>query len=215
MIQAKINNPQYTQFSQIFRTDTHSYTIDDIEREYEEWRYIFLNILGFKEDFEFDEFSISNRFTSTLAKTKINRRTKHGSLIINGQYIKHHSNPDSFHSTLAHETIHTLVGCFNHGDNFKWAGRKLMSVYNGLIIGRTSMDPGYIAYLNQKQTSESTPQNKYKIICSNCGQIFYRQRLSKVVKNPGSFRCGKCRGNLKVFEIQPDGLEVERKFIRI
>lgn len=47
---------------------------------------------------------------------------------------------------------------------------------------------------------QENPDKKYKIICQNCGQIIYRKRFnSKLIKK---YRCGKCKGKLKLLEIK-------------
>lgn len=219
MVQSKINLPEYKNFSYIFRIDTDSYTEHDIMEEYEEWRYILTHLLGFQESYEIGEAYISSRLYSCLAKTGKRKtpQSKYGYITVNANYIAHHSNSDNFHSTLAHETIHTLVGCFNHGPNFKAVGEKLASIYSGIAINRVSCDPEYKQYMHGKRlyTSTGDRQFKYKIVCPKCGQIIYRERLSKLVKSPDKFRCGKCGGKFDVYEIMSDGTEVRRMFITI
>lgn len=219
MVQSKINLPEYKNFSYIFRTDTDSYTEYDIMEEYEEWRYILTHLLGFQESYEIGEAYISSRLYSCLAKTGKRKtpQSKYGYITVNANYIAHHSNPDNFHSTLAHETIHTLVGCYNHGPNFKAAGEKLASVYSGIVINRLTCDPGYNKFARSKKTyvPKEERKYKYKVVCPKCGQIFYRERLSKLIKSPEKFRCGRCGGQFDIYEITSEGMEVRRMFIRI
>lgn len=210
MIRARINTAQYTNFSYIFRTDTNYYTEEDVKKEIGEWRQILTNLLGFQTSYYIDRVTFSSRLTSTLAKTG------RGYIVVNEGYLRHHGNSDNFHNTLAHETIHTLQGCFNHGENFKWVGRRLASLYDGVTITRTRCDAGYIAWKNQHKPHVEKPiAYKYKIVCEKCGQTFYRQRLSSIVKNPNNFRCGKCYGKFKIFEIMPDGTEIQRIFVTL
>lgn len=53
----------------------------------------------------------------------------------------------------------------------------------------------------KKSNIEYVPENqnyKYKIVCSECAQVYYRQRLQKnFIKK---FRCGKCNGKLRLEE---------------
>lgn len=219
MITVKIKDNQYRNFSYIFREDTNSYTVDDILCEYEEWRYILTELLGYQEAYEIGEAYISNRLTSCLAKTGKRKtpQSKWGHITVNGNFIKYHSSSNLFHSTLAHETIHTLVGCFNHGENFLRIGRELSNIYSGIEIRRTSNDPGYLMWLNNKKPYVPREERsfKYKIVCPKCGQIIYRERLSKLVKHPEKFICGRCHSKFDVYEVMPDGTEVKRVFIRI
>ncbi len=216
MLTCKVNNKEFTQFTNIFRTDTNKYTVEDIMEEIEEWTYILTQLLNETQSYKIDEIRFSSRLINCLAKTGRKNITR-GYVTINENYLRQHSNPDTFHSTLAHETIHTLIGCFNHGFNFIQTGRKLMAVYEGLSINRTSADTGYMAWVIQNNVNSSVKPHtpKYKIVCEKCGQTFYRQRLSAIVKNPNNFRCGKCYGKFKIFEIMPDGMEIQRVFINL
>lgn len=207
MIINKTNSSTFDNFYYIFRQDTHSYTEDDLLHEIWEWQTILTELLCFKKALYISRFSINNRLTSCLAKTFSN-----GTMEINGNYLKHHSDPDSLHSTLGHEAIHTLQGCFNHQHNFKIAGQRLMNVYKNLRIARTSIDIGYLEYLNTNKRKEE--DNHWKIVCTGCGQTFYKKRACKIVKNPKRFQCGICHGKFNVFELR-DGMEIQYLTVKI
>ena len=99
-------------------------------------------------------------------------------------------------NTIIHEIIHCFYGCNNHGEEFKkyakYINQKLG--YNITRLGNKEED-------FKKSNIEFVPDKinyKYKIVCSDCGQIFYRQRLQKNFTR--KFRCGKCNGMLQLIE---------------
>lgn len=51
--------------------------------------------------------------------------------------------------------------------------------------------------LERNKIRRKIEQANYIIICNNCGKKIYRQRESKVIKNPEKYRC-KCGGKLHV-----------------
>lgn len=92
---------------------------------------------------------------------------------------------DLLSETLYHEILHTCPGCGNHGERWK----SYAAVVNralGLKISRTA-----------KLESEEQPDPKYILKCRSCGIEIARFKLSKVVKSPGRYRCGKCGGSLE------------------
>lgn len=91
-------------------------------------------------------------------------------------------------NVIAHELIHTINGCFNHGDNFV----RYVNLINKLF-------PHYKIEL--RNTDKQFSQNikyKYKITCLKCGSVFYRNRLCK---NHGLLSHAQCGGKLKVEQL--------------
>ena len=98
-------------------------------------------------------------------------------------------------NTIMHEIIHCLPYCNNHGKEFKKYAN-LININYGYNISRVGnkkddFDKSNIEF--QEKTNY-----KYKIICKNCGQKFYRQRLNKNFIR--KYRCGKCGGKFKVLQ---------------
>ena len=86
---------------------------------------------------------------------------------------------------ILHELIHTLPGCFNHGERFKAVARTLNMKY-GYNISRVASSSSVACLAPQ--------EHKYEIQCPVCGKIFYRDRMSDFVENPNKYRhstCGK------------------------
>jgi predicted SprT family Zn-dependent metalloprotease len=87
--------------------------------------------------------------------------------------------------TMLHELLHCVEGC--HGHTGKWArlAAKCNAELGAHIRTRTNFD-GLI---------EEAP-SRYVIRCMRCGQEYGRDRMSKLVRRPGDYRCW-CGGMLK------------------
>jgi predicted SprT family Zn-dependent metalloprotease len=119
------------------------------------------------------------------------------------RYCKHHieiskwvMNLDNsiIKNTIMHEIIHCFPGCNNHGKTFKdyasYINEKLG--YNITRLGNKEAD---FQKSNLDFEKESNSYN-YKIVCQQCGEIFYRKRLKKNFIR--KYRCGKCGGQLQL-----------------
>ena len=102
-------------------------------------------------------------------------------------------NKDIIKNTIMHEIIHCMPYCSNHGDQFKkyaeYINKKLN--YNIARVGNKEED-----YKKSHLKFREKEKNKYKIECTDCGQVFYRQRLAKNFER--KYRCGKCKGKFTV-----------------
>ena len=99
-------------------------------------------------------------------------------------------------NTIMHELIHCIPYCNNHGTEFKKYANIININYNYDVsrVGNKKKD------FEKSNIEYIEPQNyNYKIICKNCKQEFYRQRLSrKIIKK---YRCIKCRGTFDVIKL--------------
>ena len=90
--------------------------------------------------------------------------------------------------TLIHELIHTAERCFDHKYMFQAYANKVSRIL------------GY--NIETKCTSDEWQQAKtykYKLTCVKCGEVYYRNRITKAYRN--LYACGKCRGNLIIEEL--------------
>lgn len=87
-------------------------------------------------------------------------------------------------NVIAHEIIHTVSGCLNHGWKFRY--------YADLVNRKLNYD---IEVKNTKK--EFNPPHKYKLTCLKCGKIYYRDRII----HRGDYFCGKDYGKLKIEKI--------------
>lgn len=95
-------------------------------------------------------------------------------------------------NTIAHELIHCLPYCSNHGENFK---RYAMYINQelGYSVARVGNKKEDFAKSNREYTEESY---KYIISCTSCQQVYKRNRLARNFLK--KYRCGVCGGKLKI-----------------
>lgn len=104
----------------------------------------------------------------------------------------HLSNPrQAILETMIHEVLHTVEGCFNHGNRWK------------AVVGRVNRRYGYsiarVGSMNSEvQLDTPVSATKYVIVCKSCGFEYKRSRKSKLTENPERYRCSKCRGKLEL-----------------
>ena len=86
----------------------------------------------------------------------------------------------------------------------KWIFMLLLILFGSIYVDilDKSYDRKYDAVLNDVEikavviTEPEEKEYKYKIICENCGQEIYRNRLNRNLFK--RYRCGKCGGKLKL-----------------
>ena len=105
-------------------------------------------------------------------------------------------NDDIIKNTIIHELIHCLPNCNNHGKEFKMYA-SIVNEKLGYNISRLGNKEADFRNSNIEYKIK-TKDYKYKIICTVCNQLYYRKRISKdfLLK----YRCGKCKGKLKILE---------------
>lgn len=99
-------------------------------------------------------------------------------------------------NTIFHEMIHCIPFCNNHGEQFKkyasYINEKLGYDIKRVGNPKEDYEKSHIPYREEEQ------KYKYKIQCKKCGQEIYRQRFN--AKRIKRYRCGKCGGELQLFE---------------
>ena len=104
-------------------------------------------------------------------------------------------NDDIIKNTIMHEIIHCFPNCNNHGKYFKMYA-KIINQKLGYDISRVGNKEEDYKKSNIEYNDESV-KFKYKIVCKDCGLIYYRQRLLRNFEK--KYRCGKCKGKLMIF----------------
>ena len=99
-------------------------------------------------------------------------------------------------NTIMHELIHCIPFCNNHGQEFKKFAKIINASYGYNITRAGNKKNDY-----EKSNIEfnEIDSYKYKIICKNCNQEFFRKRLNKNFTR--KYRCGKCGGRFEVQEL--------------
>ena len=125
-------------------------------------------------------------FTESSRKFGFCRKTANGGFQI---WITDLAMHGDIKSTIVHELIHTVEGCFNHGKEFQSIANWLSRVY-GIELG-TRASKNEMALSEEYRIAKA----KYVIKCKKCGQIILRQRATRLVKLPMTYSCG-CGGDL-------------------
>lgn len=96
-------------------------------------------------------------------------------------------------NTIIHEIIHCFPYCNNHGEEFKKYAKYINENlgYNISRVGNKKKD-----YEKSNMEYRENIRLNYIITCNKCGQVFYRNRISKKFQN--KYRCGICNGKLIV-----------------
>ena len=105
-------------------------------------------------------------------------------------------------SVIAHELVHTLPGCMNHGKRFHEKGN-LVHRYMGYKID-TKADEDASVYFRKY-----LPKTNYLIKCDKCGNEIYKSTLSDPIKNPSRYLCPKCRGTVSSYKLNKTTDEYE------
>lgn len=104
---------------------------------------------------------------------------------------------DIIKNTIMHEIIHCFPYCNNHGEKFK-SYSKIINDTLGYKISRVgNSKEDYKRSGIEQETMEE--RYNYKIICTSCGQEFYRKRLKKDLTK--KYRCGICNGKLDCVDL--------------
>lgn len=96
--------------------------------------------------------------------------------------------------TMAHELIHTIPGCNNHGPNFKRYAGLINKHYPKYNIST------YYKVDESVEDSEVVPKTpKYIVTCETCGTKSYFYRKCKTLDIISRCTCNKCKNsNFKV-----------------
>ena len=106
-------------------------------------------------------------------------------------------NDEIIKDTIAHELIHCIPFCNNHGKKFKkYASYINQKLYYHITVKWNKKQD----YQKSNLIYQEDNNYKYKIICQNCKQEIYRKRFNtNLIKK---YRCAKCGGKLKIAEIK-------------
>lgn len=99
-------------------------------------------------------------------------------------------------TTLCHELIHTVDGCFNHGEGFKLCAEAVRRYTNN-----------YVCVTRKKQLTdwggkvEDVPSFRYIVTCNNCGRTWGYMSKPKSYGNEYEYECGECKGSITVRKV--------------
>lgn len=96
---------------------------------------------------------------------------------------------DGAKNTIIHELLHSVKGCMNHKEEWKYQAEKVNRAYGYNIKRCSSSEEKGV------ESIEAAPQEiKYRFKCKDCGKIYSRTRASRFTNNWQNYRCGVCNG---------------------
>ncbi len=95
--------------------------------------------------------------------------------------------------TLAHEVLHTCPGCQDHGPRWKAYAARMNAAY-GYAIRRVDKPEN----LGVTLPPAAVPTYRWRVVCTGCGRVFFRQKTSPLIRQPSRYRCAACGGKLRV-----------------
>lgn len=96
--------------------------------------------------------------------------------------------------TMAHELIHTIPGCSNHGPNFKRYAELINRHYPEYNVSTY-----YTPDSDEMENIANIKKPKYVVTCENCGVKTYFYRKCKTLDIISRCTCKKCKNsNFKV-----------------
>ena len=141
-----------------------------------------------------------NKTTRTVEKIGRKKVVRYG--IFNKHHIEISPwvldlNDEIIKNTILHEIIHCIPYCNNHGAEFKKYANYINQElgYNISRLGNKKED-----YSKSNAEYKEEEQYNYHIICTNCGQEFFRKRLNKNFVR--RYRCAKCGGEFAINKIE-------------
>lgn len=96
---------------------------------------------------------------------------------------------------IAHELLHTLPGCFGHGNEFHKKARQVKQLMGYTID--TLADENASNYF-MKYASDSKPN--YKLVCNKCGREIPFDRPNNYLKYPKNYQ-DKCGGDFTAYKL--------------
>lgn len=187
-------------------TEKMTITFDFILEEINKVMNIIYEDLGYYDINDMQGFSFNSRFKKVLGRTR--RKGGDYTIQLNTNFIKVAS-LNKIKEVIAHECIHLVPGCWDHGKKFKEIAIKLRPY--GYSITRTSTDEEYV----KLRKEEKDRKIKYIPHCKNCGKnmkayVKFTDRLKVIVegnnKSSRFFTCPVCGSrNLEIMQINPNG----------
>ena len=140
---------------------------------------------------EIQKIAINKRARSRWGQCKVVPNRKY-EIEISHQLLDDTVPNKAMETVIIHELLHSCPGCMNHGEKWKKLCHKVYVAY-GYNIQRTASaeDLGFV------ETEEVKAKPKYKIVCTKCGNTYYREKICNIVKYPSHYKCGNCGGELK------------------
>ena len=191
------------------RLDANKYTERDILNEISEYCQN-LASLGY-EDVLLNHYCVTfnNRMVKTWGKCR-RISLNYYEIIINSNVLKY-GTVEHIHQLIAHETVHSISGCMNHGKKWQRAAHALATKCDLKDIFRCE-SMAEISELYKHPEIMGKQSYKWSMTCMGCGKTLYAHRLKKIFaaaqsgytkyyKSLQCLKCGQCN-NFKVTELR-------------
>lgn len=161
-----------------------------------------MNTLNIPYNYE-SNMILQGNFSRAMGQTRMKRRGTEKTFEISLANDMEYANNKGIKDTILHELIHTIEGCFNHGEKFHHYANMLNRKY-GYDIDRTGSMESICSkekFEELKEQRENT--SKYKITCKGCGHVYLQSRRSKFIDRQGiGYICTVCnsRSNFEVVQ---------------
>lgn len=143
---------------------------------------------------------VPGNIVSVTINTRAKKRWGQCKRLSNGTYTINISNSlmadnvsiNAAKNTMAHEILHTVKGCMNHGPEWQTVADKMNRIYPDIynIKRTTSAEEKGLEGVGRVRNEEW----KCKLVCQKCKGVHYYKRESKTVRNYHNYHCGKCGG---------------------
>lgn len=141
---------------------------------------------------DIEEIKINSRAKSRWGKCSYNRLTDTYSIEISDRLVANNVDDMALANTLAHEMLHTVYGCMNHGKEWKRLADIMNSEYGYNIQRATSAEEKGIA---REENTRKEETYHYIIHCEKCNATWRYMRYCSIVKacEKNKAKCG-CGG---------------------
>lgn len=169
-------------------------TISELNRIYdlktynEEFQFMLSKLISIFPELERKKYSLV--FVQERALGKCKKNFKDDYTIYLNQIFACYAPKEDREQTIAHEILHSLDGCYNHGTNWKYACSLVNSRLKMNITTKHSIE-------NLDEYYKNNPSFKYEIVCPHCGVLSRYMRKSGCVKSleegRKNYHCTKCQ----------------------
>lgn len=132
---------------------------------------------------------------NTRAKKRWGRCQQYGGyfeISISSRLLADEVDDQAAKNTIMHELLHTVRGCHGHTGLWKQLANKVNCRLPQYTIKRTTS--------SEEKSIEEVPRartNRYAIRCVGCRHEYVREKMTKVIQHPESYRCSHCGGRLE------------------
>lgn len=175
------------------RTDTATYTLDDVRKEVDEICKWLDFIWPEQKCMPAVNFKIVwNEKPHPRVVGRCHRYDEYSYLLTFSHHFFEMALPNGVHEVILHEVLHATKDGMTHKAAWK-AKAEFVSYFLNFRVTRLVEEKYAPAWYNMDGEAKLGGM-KYKISCPHCNNWFrYRTRVTKVVAHPENYICGNCK----------------------